>query len=366
MNNELVLHEEPWFPSCHFWQEAERKNVITDGSEVYGSLLKDSIPQLRKKFAMLTLGSPLFIPLIRIPSRIQSLVFGDFVTTGLAKAKQEFELERQQWSQGKVQYFPTEKRRLFLQSKHIFIQLVKNVAKIVFYPLAAVALFFTALYGVIFNPWDARVYFGKIEWLFARDLPDLADISHDRSFNSEFIAACMQPQSVAEEYNFPQRKLGYNVNTIRSRLNQALRAFKKDREFWINEGIDVEAVINRIKSCQKKVANISFQDCANLRIKPDDFAKVEAEVVRYPENNKFNIHFNQTVCQRGISAALFGIIDNLQEIKRLRNEQTTQIDSEALKLKKTKYNQTWQQLYELWKTRDSNEHTPWIEVEIRS
>jgi hypothetical protein len=164
---------------------------------------------------------------------------------------------------------------------------------------------------------ESRVYFSNIEWAFARDLPDLTDIDNYRSFFSEFLAVCMQPKSVCEDYNFLQRTGTTNKETVRSRLAQVLRALKNDREFWTNEGIDVDQAIEQIRFRQKTVARISQKDFLNCTSLPD-FSRHAAEFYHYLEDGKLKSQLSQTAQQRKISIALLGIVEALNTLKKSR------------------------------------------------
>jgi hypothetical protein len=360
--------ERPCFPSCFNWETSSTKRQeVSNQSDVYGTFSRATNLFMRKNFLGLAAGSMLLTILARIPLRIESLFKGDFIDAGKFIGDKEYALEKQAWSQDKITSFPSEKRRLYLQGKNIFIQLIKNVAKIVFYPLAALALTFIALYGAICNPWDARVYFAKVEYAFARDLPDPTTMTSTRIHLSEFVARCMQPQRVWEEYFFIKDFTVIHPDTLRSLFRELSVTFKSDQAFWENEGIDVSVVSPRLQTCQQTIRYISTVDT-----KPEGReGSQDAEFTYTIIDKTISWSNNQDTYQKQIVNILQVLIRSLKQLKEariahadLKAQNIKLLESQCVELQNAikQYNTICKHFYNAWKSKaDKAEvQTPWF------
>ncbi|MDE3046558.1 MAG: hypothetical protein KGJ02_07965 [Verrucomicrobiota bacterium] len=235
-------------PSCsgwRFWHDPEFPENEKIGTwthiktgRVYGFSTRDTPWELRKKFFPLCIFT---FPgtAARIAYRTLALLSGDFIRSGLAKGEAEWQLKSQEWSLNsnrKIEQLPSHSLLLI---KHILRDLVLNVLKIVTYPLACIALQFTALYGLL-DPINGRAAFSRIEEIWSRDIS-----SGIRSCGlfiqfSEFSAPCMQPKDVWEKNNLFAYRPHYDPHSSKSLFLQIQNIFKKKEKIFVNEKIDIQ------------------------------------------------------------------------------------------------------------------------------
>lgn len=349
LNNDLLI-DRPCFPSCHKWVPVEHKeNAVMNSStgEIYNEHLNYSSMTVRKNHAILFSVQSLVIVFLRIPYRVYTLFTGDFLTAARTLAIQQIQLELQEWSLGIVKNFSRDERYTTLVRKYAVIQLAKNIAKVVFYPLAAVGLQLASLYGCFLNPWDGRVFYAYIERAFARDAIEVPRYIPLKNCGwslylyriSEILGICMQPSEVWEDNNIVPMTRITHEGTLRNRLRELIVTFRAKKAFWINEGINVVAVQNQLKVLKDTIRYISKRDM------------LEIEVV---ENR-----VKHCGIQRNVVDAFSKLKLSLEKIELLRGQIiTAMMDAqkndvvksthEKMLEEKKQYNNSWTNLRKIW------------------
>lgn len=231
--------------------------------EVYGAFTADTNEDLYCKFVKIPAGQ-LGLIFLRPLYRLGGILTGDWIRTGCYLAEKEWQVERQEWSIKNPKYklaLPGRVSFIGKAIKHSLWQLVKNIAKAVTYPLAALGIMFAALYGTFINIHTGREYIAKIENAWARDLVLISGKWDCWQLNiGEYLAPCMQPQHVYEYVFRP-----HMTDTTSQRL-QVMEKLLSQRKFFENEGIDVSRVIQvdlGWRDCPKEKKDKVFKEVEN-------------------------------------------------------------------------------------------------------
>lgn len=229
----------PCFPGCMEWRPV--KNVgpaiqKANTAKTYGLILPTQSVTIRKIFSgLFFIQIPL--TLIRIPMRIGGLCMGDFIESGRKLAHKKWHMQGQIWYLDRTNKKPGNLTLLVV--RYVLQELVKNIAKIVLYPIAAVGMMLASIYGAVFNPWDARDFYGDIERTFARELPEPSK----RGFAfkiayrlSDYFAICMQPDPIWEDNHFMLTLRNTSSQTIRASLRTLSATLREHQECLKNEG----------------------------------------------------------------------------------------------------------------------------------
>lgn len=182
-------------------------------------------------------------PLIpRLALRITGLVTGDWVRAGIAFGNREWMLK---WQKGVQTNTPIKDlpSRCGLIVKHSLKQLAKNIAKFVTYPLVAIGVGLSALYGLTVNLNKGREMLGKCEGLAVRDsvlIPGKWDIPHLAM--SEYLASCMQSQRIYER----TIRVHFNIDRVRESINDIVGELNFMSQFYENEGFNTEHIMSNV------------------------------------------------------------------------------------------------------------------------
>lgn len=214
---------------------------------------------LRRKFAGLTLLHPVLM-LARIGARLEELITGDFVYSGRRLAEKAYLKEK------KIAYIqnsamPTEKRLTALKCRYIFLEFVKNFAKLVVQPLVSVGLTLVSLIGLTVAPFWARKAHGEIEYFFAKNGgPETFKTFSDGV--SQLIAPCMASKRIWDNLNLYSKFKDYNANTIRALLKFISNKLEESPDFWKKRLGEVayEEIQKDIKVFKQDIKKISFKD----------------------------------------------------------------------------------------------------------
>jgi hypothetical protein len=197
------------------------------------------------KLSCLAIWEIFFVTLLRIPSRLVSLVSGDFVRAGIYLGRKEWNEERRLHAIDHPEASPLGKRSLYGKIlKHTVWQLAKNIAKLVTYPLAMLGMTFSALYGII-NPLDGRRLFGLIEHAWSRDILPKNEVF---IMLNDYLARCMQPKSVIEKVLYSKT----NNISFSDSLAYIKRNLAKHHDYYIREGIKIESLSKTIQEVKNQ------------------------------------------------------------------------------------------------------------------
>ncbi len=303
-----AIYQANCLPSCHNWEEV-KEGVIKDkkSGDLYGAAHPDTKDIVRTKLIFLFfLQSVVMVP--RIPYRLWGIIKGNSVRIGFHKAQQEWRLKTQKWRlKEKDQGLPPPSQnsfRLKVAGK-VSYQLVKDIVKVATYPLAWVGMEFAALYGSLFNPYDGRAMFGAIEHAWSSDeLFPTPDFNPHYITLGEYLARCMQPQSVWKERNLYRFAGFYDPNTLRSLLRDVEFGLKNQKEFFAKEeDINLHSILKCIQDYQQDITKFSPKANSEFR-----------------KNGKGEVVLGQTFKQQRIGEQLQTILKNLAEIEKLNDE----------------------------------------------
>lgn len=311
------------------------KRVIEKKSGArYGFIGNDKNGTLRAKFAALFFGQAAFNVVFRMPIRLAKLMECDFKRIGTRQAVRELRTEcarkTKEANAGKktwekiVQPEETELRNLIW--KKSLWQLVKNIMKLVTYPIAIVGLQLATVYGLI-NPNGGRVLYAMIEEAWAREeLPE--DVEHTLEIKwGEYFAACMQPDDIVERDNLlPSALVGlpYHKDTLRSLMSHLNRVIKREAEFYKTTGVDVEKLLATIKKTKEYVSVNGRRDSSEITNGHLDHTAKEQELAGTLKKillalTKIEDRWNDVVDRKDKDLAAFELRmkENLGEIEAL-------------------------------------------------
>lgn len=302
-----AIYQANCLPSCHAWEEV-KKGVVKDknSEEVYGAAHPDTKDIVRTKLIVLFfLQTVVMVP--RIPYRLWGIIKGNSVQIGLHKAQQEWRLETQKWRlEGQAAGKPPPSQnsfRLKVAGK-VSYQLVKDIVKVATYPLAWIGMEFAALYGSLFNPYDGRAMFGAIEHAWSSDeLFPIPGQGGQDIMLGEYLAKCMQPQSVWKERNLYRFADYYAPRTLRSSLRDVEFSVKNQEKFFKEEGINTKDILDCVRDYQQNITKFSPKASGEFGV-----------------NDKGQKYLKQTREQEKIRDNLQLIIKKLAEIEKLNDE----------------------------------------------
>lgn len=232
-------------PKLYEWEKIPVTKRYRDkiSGDIYGTMATDNEQGIREKLGLLAVIQAPFGLFVRIPYRVMGVLRGDFFSEGCHKAKREWKLERQ------VAYLggnPVPGRVAFVTkaSGKILWQLAKEIAKIVTYPLAIVALEFAALYG-LFRPLDGRAMYASIEHFWSSNsIATFSWINEKNSFDKirygNYLAACLQPRRVLDDSNLYRAFPNFTKDSTKSQLLELKNYFMLNREFFSREGFEFD------------------------------------------------------------------------------------------------------------------------------
>ena len=143
-------------------------------------------------------------------------------------------------------------------AKHVLWQLVKNIVKIVTYPIALIGLLLASLYGMI-DPINGRAFIASIEDAWSRDTISEEDALCHHAFRfGEYMAICMQPKDVWDQKNIYHVAADYHPRSLRSLLRQIHTMLKDKKRFFRNEGINVNHLSHAIEIYRQTIQAVSL------------------------------------------------------------------------------------------------------------
>lgn len=165
----------------------------------HSSSKHDKDAEIRAKFLSLFITQILSACVIRVPYRIIDLFTGGFIDRGTFDAKHEYRIMRVENNKtgSKVHRFAMN----YLLAKNIFISLIKDIIRIVAYPIAMLGLQLTAAFG-LFLPLDARLIYSIIEDIASPDLRLYKPSEwHYMGLMTFYSAPCMQTVEANQRKN---------------------------------------------------------------------------------------------------------------------------------------------------------------------
>ncbi len=259
---------------CQEWEDNRHENSIGTAihkasGDRYGAESRDTDNEIRFKAAGLFMGQALNTIILRIPYRIFQLCTGDFVHAGRVLGERKWNAAVLRYgingSQGKAPSFNG------IVRKEICWQFVKNIVKIVTYPLAIVAMQFATLLAII-SPVPGRRLIALIEEAWSREFFICNNYTMLRV--SEFLAFCLQPQRVWRESNIYRCDPYYEEFSLPSVLTTLNKEIELNRGYYRIPLIDEEDTntkslldyLDRVREYQKNVKFISNENEFALQI----------------------------------------------------------------------------------------------------
>lgn len=267
-------------PSCFTWEDS--RTYTDNGNKVeagyirnqktgytYG-MVKRTNCDLRFLLAVLAIFQAPALTLVRIPMRIIRLFHADFVATSRNSVEREWLIKNSRWSQ---QWTETNQTPIPASQSSIcsqvalrsLWQLIKDIVRIVTYPIAIIALEFAALYGAIAHPLDGQKMWADIEHFWSSDPISIESNSDSMIFTEwfDYFAPCTQPKEVWDARNLYRTYARYDKNTLRSLTLALEQRLILERDFLIAEGADVDKLqraLNEFKQNNSHLKKISATD----------------------------------------------------------------------------------------------------------
>lgn len=205
------------------WQ-TDTRNLATDRKtgRVYGHTTHDTKAELRLKLFQVAFYQ-IIGNLIRIPTKIGSLLRAEFVFEAQAQKRTAEKMARQRYALGLTENPEPTPSTVNFSLRN----LTKTIVQIVALPFAIVANFFICLYGVI-DPYNSRALYAAID-------DELAS-------KKDHISICLQPRDVWERENL-YSEFGQDASTDYRKLNQDIRVtLAHNSEFYNNESLDIKTL----------------------------------------------------------------------------------------------------------------------------
>ncbi len=254
---------------CQSWEDNRLPDSVgttihkASGDE-YG-VNKDPDNLIREKAIELFFVQALFMTFVRIPYRIFQLCKGDFIHAGRV-------LGERKWNAAVLNYGLTSSigeapNLKSIVRKEICWQFVKNIVKIVTYPLAIVALQFAALVAII-SPVPGRRFFALVEDLWSREFFVIKKNENEIKV-SEYIARCFLPMRVWRRLELHRMFSDYRKESIRTRLTVLQNEIELNRGYYdipVNDEMNgkqlksLQDYFERLEYYQKNVKLISYSD----------------------------------------------------------------------------------------------------------
>lgn len=208
----------------------------------------------------------------RMALRVAYFVTGDFITSGLRLANEQWRLEKKLAGlEGKVL---SDRRFTELKTQHVLLEGIKNIGKIVLSPLANIASFFLAV-GMttrLIPFWEGALLISKMEYALMRNFErfdisksplerkDYTDIQRRRiAFQlSESLSPCLFPYEIWKKHNLFALDLPYHRDTLRSLVLRISTQLDNESAYWEKElGESYESLRELFKKFRAKVDKIS-------------------------------------------------------------------------------------------------------------
>lgn len=257
-----------WPPGFSFEDQRDTSghgHVIDSKTQAKYGIAGETDKQLRLKCLGLFLGTQaVFNGGYRLLHRVKDLLCGDFVYAGNHLALKELRVEYARKSNAvkNTLITPSHEEVRNVKIKHTLWQLIKNIVKLVTYPLAIVGMQLAALYG-IFNPHSGRALYAMIEDAWAHEVlsPELVSTFQIRC--SDYLVPCMQPKEVVEKHDLMRLIVHpgkYHPDTLRSIVSHIHRKLNAESEFYANVGVDVDGLRKTMQSCKARLKAVGRKD----------------------------------------------------------------------------------------------------------
>lgn len=190
---------------------------------------------LRIKFLALAIFNIIYFPVQCLSAKIYDLVSGKVVKKGLSLAREEWLNEQKYLDENSEEILASLKR------KHVFIQIVKSIIKIVLFPLQMIAIEFGALWGIMF-PYDGRKICSNVDDLFSSPIVSKKRVGF---FINEYAAPCMQTKQ-----NWNRKNIGriwYKKDGPRQTTYRLSKKLERLGPFIRHLGHDPEKINDQLK-----------------------------------------------------------------------------------------------------------------------
>jgi len=187
---------------CHRWNDqiVDGKRIVEEENSglIYGHGDSDTVI-VQKLVALGVATIPIIMP-VRMTTRLIFLATGMWISSGYERTQAVWNKICFDWyTKDRINPAPSSFQYYGLLVQNIGSELIDQIIKCAFLPLAAVALTFAAFEGLI-NPLDGRKLYSDIERIWSISLPEwMTDHSTMRFCN--YAASCMQPKSTMKEQN---------------------------------------------------------------------------------------------------------------------------------------------------------------------
>lgn len=262
-------------PTIFNWEHRVRLDAVDevkqrrvrdiDTRDVY--IAKTSDAGLRALFAGLSIGAGL-ICAIKMVARTINLIRGEFISRGCDRATKEYNVEWLKWVRGKRDTAPTNALLYGKTALYCTWYLIKEVVKIVTLPLAAIALTFAALDGVI-QPLDGRKMWSSVERFWSRDI--LKQSSYFEMRMLDFFVVCVQPRRVWDEQdlNSVRPDLVLLKGTLRGLLAQIEGELRTNPEYYAELGVDISHIKTQLTKYRDEML-LGVSACDTTETNSDD------------------------------------------------------------------------------------------------
>lgn len=225
------------------------------GSNVRYGMARHNDDGIRYVFIQLIGLQIPYMLFVRLPNRIYNLIKGNFISKGIELGTLDWLAQNSKRSQaGDV----VGRSSLFahIVARSLW-ELAKEIVKIATYPLAMIALEFSALYGKFASPKDGQKMWSDVEYAWSSNLVDNTGKASLITDTPQFLGACMQPEHVWREAAMHRKAKDYNPLTLRSRMNTIKNQLMSQRGFLEQEGLDVVRMLDNIEIYYRGRANAS-------------------------------------------------------------------------------------------------------------
>lgn len=210
-----------------------RRRVIDDESqEVYGALTNDTELDIRMKCLAAAIMSPLVVGL-RMCYRVFLIFQGNsFVHVYQAAERGWNEKRYDAVFRSSFDQAPTEDDLFKDVVQQQLISLIKDIVKIVTYPLAWIALEFSALLGLVF-PMHGRLFFTSIEQFYSTEyLPDQSCLPAGEKMRvCNYMAPCFLPLSIWQQKHLFSLYPRFDSRMIKSVFLEAKNYYEVNAAF---------------------------------------------------------------------------------------------------------------------------------------
>lgn len=244
----ITLH-----PRCFDWEDTRtynRKGRVQSGrytvkgtDDVYG-VVPHTNAEFQQIFQTLASTQLLYMTFVRIPNRIYNMINGNFIhytyesaeLAWLAKNSKKSQIGKTFGSAG----------RLYQHISIAIWELAKEIIKIVTYPLAIVALQFSALYGYFIHPLDGLRMWSFVESTWSCSIKNKHVYLACDDAMQQALAPCMHTKRFWDEKNLYAFQAYYHPYTLRSRILEINQLLTSQKNFLENEGLDVARTLSQM------------------------------------------------------------------------------------------------------------------------